>query len=122
MMVEREIFSDAEIIKMKTEAEAGQSIFVRDDVRDLCLYLSTLLGYGNYWLILDELDKVSEEETDKYAPLLHIVRERIIKDFSMRTLNGGKGSGVPNKVQIGSDYSLVKKKFGREHRQFNAFA
>ena len=27
----------------------------------------------------------------------------------MRTLNGGKGSGVPNKVQIGSDYSLVKR-------------
>ena len=109
MMVEREIYSDAEIIRMKTEAEEGQSVFVRDDVRDLCLYLSTLLGYGNYWLILDELDKVSEEETDKYAPLLHIVRERIIKDYSMRTLNGGKGSGVPNKVQIGSDYSLVKR-------------
>jgi len=109
MMVEREIFSDAEIIKMKTEAEEGQSPFVRDDVRDLCLYLSTLLGYGNYWLILDELDKVSEEETDKYAPLLHIVRERIIKDYSMRTLNGGKGSGVPSKVQVGSDYAVVKQ-------------
>ena len=109
MEVERELFSDAELFKMQDEAaEEGKDVVVRDDVRDLCLYLSTLLGYGNFWLILDELDKVDESEQDKYAPLLHIVRERIIKDYSMRTLNEGKGAGVPKKVKAGSNYEVVK--------------
>ena len=109
MEVKRELFSDAEIFKMQTEAAGkGEGVIVRDDVRDLCLYLSTMLGYGNFWLILDELDKVDESEQDKYAPLLHIVRERIIKEYSMRTLNNGKGSGVPKKVKRGADYSDVK--------------
>ena len=74
----------------------------KDEVRDLSLYLSTILGYGNFWLVLDELDKVDENEQDKYAPLLHIVRERIIKNFSMRTLNEGEGAGVPMKVDSGT--------------------
>jgi len=104
MKVERQLYSDAELFKMQ---ESGDFV-VRDDVRDLCLYLSTLLGYGNFWLILDELDKVDESEQDKYAPLLHIVRERIIKDYSMRTLNEGKGVGVPTKVKAGSNYEVVK--------------
>ncbi|MBH96732.1 MAG: hypothetical protein CMD87_05695 [Gammaproteobacteria bacterium] len=66
MEVERELFSDAELFKMQDEAaEEGKDVVVRDDVRDLCLYLSTLLGYGNFWLILDELDKVDESEQDK---------------------------------------------------------
>ena len=104
MEVQRELFSDAELFKMQEEGD----VVVRDDVRDLCLYLSTLLGYGNFWLILDELDKVDESEQDKYAPLLHIVRERIIKDYSMRTLNEGKGAGVPKKVKAGSNYEVVK--------------
>tara|TARA_R110002012_G_scaffold21893_1_gene75892 strand:+ start:1182 stop:3170 length:1989 start_codon:yes stop_codon:yes gene_type:complete len=104
MKVERQLYSDAELFKMQ---ESGD-VVVRDDVRDLCLYLSTLLGYGNFWLILDELDKVDESEQDKYAPLLHIVRERIIKDYSMRTLNEGKGAGVPKKVKAGSNYDVVK--------------
>ena len=104
MKVERQLYSDAELFKMQ---ESGD-VVVRDDVRDLCLYLSTLLGYGNFWLILDELDKVDESEQDKYAPLLHIVRERIIKDYSMRTLNEGKGVGVPTKVKAGSNYEVVK--------------
>lgn len=105
MEVQRELYSDAELFKMQEEAD----VVVRDDVRDLCLYLSTLLGYGNFWLILDELDKVDESEQDKYAPLLHIVRERIIKDYSMRTLNDGKGAGVPKKVKVGSNYEAVKE-------------
>lgn len=110
MPVERELISDAELFKMEEEAlKKGKEVVVRDDVRDLCLYLSTLLGYGNFWLILDELDKVDESEQDKYAPLLHIVRERIIKDFSMRTLNEGKGAGVPRKVQTGSNYATIKQ-------------
>ena len=82
--------------------------YVKDEVRDLCLYLSTILGYGNFWLILDELDKVDEREKDKYAPLLHIVRERHIKDYSFQTLNEGKGAQVPMKVKSGSDYRTVK--------------
>ena len=53
MEVQRELYSDAELFKMQEEAD----VVVRDDVRDLCLYLSTLLGYGNFWLILDELDR-----------------------------------------------------------------
>jgi hypothetical protein len=105
MEVQRELYSDAELFKLQEEAD----VVVRDDVRDLCLYLSTLLGYGNFWLILDELDKVDESEQDKYAPLLHIVRERIIKDYSMRTLNEGKGAGVPKKVKTGSNYEVVKE-------------
>ena len=104
MEVQRELYSDAELFKMQEDGD----VVVRDDVRDLCLYLSTLLGYGNFWLILDELDKVDESEQDKYAPLLHIVRERIIKDYSMRTLNGGKGAGVPKKVKSSSNYEVVK--------------
>ena len=108
--IERQLYSDAELFRLQNEAlEAGQDgIVVRDDVRDMCLYLSTLLGYGNYWLILDELDKVDESEQDKYAPLLHIVRERIIKEYSMRTLNEGKGAGVPRKVLPLGDYGKVK--------------
>ena len=109
MEVQRELYSDAELFKMQSEAAEGEEVIVRDDVRDLCLYLSTLLGYGNFWLILDELDKVDESEQDKYAPLLHIVRERIIKEYSMRTLNEGKGAGVPKKVKAGSDYSTIKE-------------
>lgn len=110
MPVERELISDAELFKMEQAAiDEGNEIVVRDDVRDLCLYLSTMLGYGNFWLILDELDKVDESEQDKYAPLLHIVRERIIKEYSMRTLNEGKGAGVPKQVKTGSNYSEVKR-------------
>jgi hypothetical protein len=109
MEVQRELFSDAELFKMQNKAlDKGEDAVVRDDVRDLCLYLSTMLGYGNFWLILDELDKVDEAEQDKYAPLLHIVRERIIKEYSMRTLNEGKGAGVPRKVKPQGDYSTIK--------------
>lgn len=76
----------------------------RDDIRDLCMYLCTILGYGNYWLILDELDKVSEHEKEKYAPLLHIVRERTLKSWTMKEINNKKGMPIPLGVDYG-DYS-----------------
>lgn len=77
-----------------------------DDIRDLCVYLSTLLGYGNFWLVLDELDKVEERDIDKYAPLLHIVRERWLKTWTLRDINEGKGIDI-TKVVTKSDYSKV---------------
>lgn len=80
----------------------------RDDVRDLCVYLSTLLGYGNFWLVLDELDKVEERDIDKYAPLLHIVRERWLKSWRLRDINEGKGIDITRTVK-NSDYSSVVK-------------
>jgi len=75
----------------------------RDDIRDMCMYLCTLLGYGNYWLVLDELDKVGEYEQDKYAPLLHIVRERTLKSWTMKEINDKKGMPIPMGVDYG-DY------------------
>ncbi len=78
-----------------------------DDVRDICVYLSTLLGYGNFWLVLDELDKVEERDIDKYAPLLHIVRERWLKTWTLRDINEGKGIDITKTVK-NSDYSNVK--------------
>lgn len=78
-----------------------------DDVRDLCIYLSTLLGYGNFWLVLDELDKVEERDIDKYAPLLHIVRERWLKTWTLRDINEGKGIDVTRAVK-NSNYSIIK--------------
>ena len=101
VLFEREIESEKEI----TDPNA----LVKDEIRDLNLYLCTILGYGNFWLVLDELDKVDEREKDKYAPLLHIVRERHIKDYSFQTLNDGKGAMVPSKVKGGSNYKDIKR-------------
>lgn len=103
--VSRELLDEKELFVKTTE---DPNFMQKDEVRDMSLYLSTILGYGNFWLILDELDKVDEAEQDKYAPLLHIVRERIIKNFSMRTLNEGEGAGVPMKVDKGS-YKNIKQ-------------
>lgn len=50
------------------------------------LYLSTMQGFGNFWLILDEIDKVEKQDKDKYAPLLHIVRERELKGWKLSGL------------------------------------
>lgn len=80
-----------------------------DDLRDLSLFLSTLLGFGNYWLILDELDKVQEIDADKYAPMLHIVRERTLKGYQMREFNDGEGANVGINVK-GDDYKIVYNK------------
>lgn len=104
-VVSRELLDERNLFEKTTE---NPNYVQKDEVRDLSLYLSTILGYGNFWLILDELDKVDENDKDKYAPLLHIVRERIIKNYSMRTLNNGDGAGVPFSVEKGS-YSNIKK-------------
>jgi hypothetical protein len=53
---------------------------------DSLLYISTIQGYGNFWLILDEIDKVEKQDKDKYAPLLHIVRERELKGWKLSGL------------------------------------
>jgi hypothetical protein len=74
--------------------------YYRDDLKDLCAYLTTVLGFGNFWLILDEIDKVEEMDTDKFAPLLHIVRERTLKNFKMIDINNGNGLGIP----LGKDF------------------
>jgi len=72
-----------------------------DEVRDLCMYLTTVLGYGNYWLILDELDKVDKYSQDKYAPLLHIVRERTLKNWTIQPINDKESLNIPMSVEGG---------------------
>ena len=57
------------------------------DNADLLYYISMLQGYGNYWLMLDEIDKVEKYDVDKFAPLLHIVRERQLKGWSMKGID-----------------------------------
>jgi hypothetical protein len=82
--------------------------YKEDDLRDFCLYLTTVLGYGNFWLILDEIDKVEEHDKDKFAPLLHIVRERTLKNFTMIDINNGDGIGIPEKLQGGNNgYKVI---------------
>ena len=89
-------------LEKRDENEGGEQVpdeYFRDDLKDFCAYLTTVLGYGNYWLILDEIDKVEKYDKDKFAPLLHIVRERTLKNFRMIDVNDGKGIGVPSKVK-----------------------
>lgn len=74
---------------------ANDETYRKDDIADFCAFIRTVLGYGNYWLILDEIDKVSDDDKDKFAPLLHIVRERTLKNFRMIDVNNGKGLGIP---------------------------
>jgi hypothetical protein len=93
---------EREIVTEKTDE------YKRDDVRDICVYICTLMGYGNFWLMLDEIDKVDEYDIDKYAPLLHIVRERWLKNWNLREINNRKGINVPELVKA-SDYSKVKE-------------
>lgn len=71
--------TEEEVAKAK---KAGSKIgkYVYEDA---LLYISTLQGYGNFWLILDEIDKVEKQDKDKYAPLLHIVRERELKGWKL---------------------------------------
>ena len=77
-----------------------------DELKEMCMYLCTILGYGNYWLILDELDKVDEYSQDKYAPLLHIVRERTLKNWTMKEINDKEGLDVPQSI-VKEDYQSV---------------
>ena len=62
--------------------------------KDALMVVSMILGYGNFWLVLDEIDKVEENDKDKYAPLLHIVRERELKGWQL--------SGIRQKDYKGS--------------------
>ena len=78
----------------------------KNELYELSIYLCTLVGLGNYWLLLDELDKVDESEADKFAPMLHIVRERRLKNYSLRELNGGKGADVAMNV-IANSYRKI---------------
>tara|TARA_R110000851_G_scaffold296023_2_gene451049 strand:- start:3046 stop:5301 length:2256 start_codon:yes stop_codon:yes gene_type:complete len=89
------------VIQAKTAYEytLGAKDAGRNDARDMSMYLCTLLGFGNYWLILDELDKVGEQDKEKYAPLLHIVRERTLKDWTMKQINDKKGLNIPLSVK-----------------------
>lgn len=65
----------------KASAKTGKYIY-----EDALLYISTIQGFGNFWLILDEIDKVEKQDKDKYAPLLHIVRERELKGWKLSGL------------------------------------
>lgn len=67
---------------------------ITNDLASLCMFVTTILGYGNYWVMLDELDKVDEMDADKYAPMLHIVRERILKGRNLIEFNNGQGAQV----------------------------
>lgn len=67
----------------EAEASSGDIKPGKYEYEDALLYISTLDGYGNFWLILDEIDKVEKMDKDKYAPLLHIVRERELKGWKL---------------------------------------
>ena len=62
--------------KDATPVEPNDNSYYKDDLKDFGAYLRTVLGYGNYWLILDEIDKVESHDKDKFAP------------FSMLQLDG----------------------------------
>lgn len=93
------------------EVQLEEQNYSEREIRALGTFLCTALGFGNYWLILDELDKIDPEvDKDKYAPLLHIVRERRLKDYRLTTINKGKGLDVVNifadqKRRVPNDYS-----------------
>lgn len=75
---------DIKVEKKKNKDENKKTAFFsRYKFADAIFYLSMIQGYGNFWLILDEIDKVEEQDKDKYAPLLHIVRERELKGWSL---------------------------------------
>ena len=97
--------SDVEL--ERTLVPKGEDVLLfRNDLYELSLYLCTLVGLGNYWLVLDELDKVQEEEKDKFAPMLHIVRERRLKNYSLREFNNGEGADVAMNV-TGNSYLKI---------------
>lgn len=72
--------------KVKKEPKVCADVVSKYIYADSLLYISTIQGYGNFWLILDEIDKVEEQDKDKYAPLLHIVRERELKGWKLSGL------------------------------------
>lgn len=92
---------------IKLTREIPKVGYYNDDIRNICSYVSTLLGYGNFWLILDEIDKVEEFDIDKYAPLLHITRERYLKGWNLVEVNDKKGINIPSMVK-GGQYDVIK--------------
>lgn len=109
-------FPQQKIVKKGVNSDAQiPDEYYRDDLKDFCSFLTTALGYGNYWLILDEMDKVDQWNTDKFAPLLHIVRERTLKNFSMKEINNGKGLDIPFSVNSSnSGYAGVIDKIAKD--------
>jgi hypothetical protein len=77
------------------DASASKYIYA-----DALLYLSTLQGFGNFWLILDEIDKVEEQDKDKYAPLLHIVRERELKGWKLSGIRSSPEYDIKHTISI----------------------
>lgn len=72
-----------EVKKSSEDVEKKESQYIYAD----CLYyINWVEGYGNFWLVLDEIDKVEKMDKDKYAPLLHIVRERELKGWKLSGL------------------------------------
>ena len=76
-------FVRTEVKKVTSEKKKKESKYIYAD----CLYyINWVEGYGNFWLVLDEIDKVEKMDKDKYAPLLHIVRERELKGWKLSGL------------------------------------
>lgn len=97
---------------LKTYKEMLMKVDVVKANRDQLLYISMLQGYGNFWLILDEIDKVEEYDKDKFAPMLHIVRERMLKGWALRgvaTNNEYKHIQSINKRQQVIDFAIDLK-------------
>ena len=98
-------FKRTPITKKQVEVDIESSLPTSqagvDEIRDLCMYLTTILGFGNYWLILDELDKVDKYSQDKYAPLLHIVREKTLKNWTLQPISDKKGLKIPFSLENG---------------------
>lgn len=100
-------FLTKDVVLMRELVPKGEDFLSkRNELYELSLYLCTLVGLGNYWLVLDELDKVQPEEADKFAPMLHIVRERRLKTYSLREFNDGKGADVAMNV-VGNSYLKI---------------
>jgi hypothetical protein len=100
-------FLNTDVVLTRELVNKGEDFLKkRNELYELSLYLCTLVGLGNYWLVLDELDKVQPEEADKFAPMLHIVRERRLKTYSLREFNDGKGADVAMNV-VGNSYLKI---------------
>lgn len=94
--------------KFKREiAQSVESLFLENELDSLCLLLSTITGMGNHFLIIDELDKVSEIDSEKFAPMLHVVRERKLKGYNMREFNSNEGADIASHGDYRKVYSKI---------------
>lgn len=82
---EKIIINAKEFVGEKSEEKTEEKV-PKYTFSNALMYLSTIEGSGNFWLILDEIDKVEKQDKDKYAPLLHIVRERELKGWKLSGL------------------------------------